>query len=309
MKSHRILIVAASSMIVALTGANAQYITNFGPTGYTLPAPNNAPFFGAFSLSGQNNWDTNDNAQPDFVGIVNNGYSQNSHDYWAELGGLTNSVPETTTTELWNNVTFVDTHFNPGANAQFSARMAISSSDLVQPARDSFSWKFGTAGSNGTPGTLITSIDFVPETLPDTTQVMRIYYTDNAGQHSSIANNALGYDAQYDIVATLTGLQSGQTPHLTVSFDPVGPITGYTVINADVSLANPTATIATVGAVWNLSDTTFDNINNNYPNYGLNTLIFDNYAVVVPEPSVFALLGFALLGVVYLRSRKKTATV
>jgi|GEM_PF-4311411 len=315
MKPHRILVAATSVLFLALAGANAQYSTNFNPAGYTLPAPNDAPFITG-SLSAQNGWDTNDANQPDAVGHVSY-YSTSANDYWVQFGGLAVSTgdpgppvvppayPSVASSELWKNVSLSDTH-----NAQFKVKMAITSSDETNPSLDTFHWKFGTAGTPseevGTPGTSIVSLDFVPNS-----GVLQVKYTDSAGSHNSLGGYGMPYDVKYDIIATLTGLQDGQTPHLNVSFQQ-GANAPTVVINNDLTLSDPTASIATVGAVWDLANTGgFDSqgVGTGYPNYGLNTLQFDNYSVAVPEPSVFALLGLGCLGFVGLRSRKKSQMV
>ena len=291
MKIHRILLTATSALLLALTGANAQY----------------APDFNAFTdgstLSGQDSWDTNNANQPDYIGIIPS-YSASLSDLWAEVGGLA-GAPGQTHTEVWRNFTLAD-----GNNATFSTKMSIASSQIPRATRDSFQWVFAQAGDgNGTPGAFIASIDFKPETqtiLGVPTNVMRILYTDsNDIQHASLFNNALYYDSQYDLVATLTGL--GSTPHLNVSFAPVsGPHPMVTVINNDLPGSTPIG-IASVAAAWNLTGTPTD--------YGYNTLIFQNPSVQndslvrVPEPSALVMLGLLGIGIASRRFGKRPEAV
>ena len=292
MKIHRILLTATSALLLALTGANAQYTPNFND------------FTGGSSLSGQDSWDTNNANQPDYVGVIPS-YSVSGSDYWAELGGLA-GAPGQTQTQLWRNFTLTDPLSGDGNNATFSTKMSIASSQIPRTSRDSFQWVFAQAGDgNGTPGALLASINFTPGTRlisGNLTNVMDIGYTDSSGTYDSISHNALYYDSQYNLVATLKGLGVGNTPHLEVSFTPVlGPDPMMTVINTNVSVTDQGTGIQSVAAAWDLTGTPSQ--------YGFNSLIFQNYAVVVPEPSILALLGVAGLGLLYRRSGKRPEAV
>ena len=265
--------------------------------GYTTNFDDAATFPPGGSLSGQDGWDTNDpynstdgRGQSDYVGQLN-GYTpaNNPNDELAGLGGFQRSAAANLDISPDRGQVFLFHTFSvAGApTVNFNVDMAITTSSSTFPNNDSFGWSFQSA-----TGTLF-SVDFVPVTnAAGAVTAEEVEYTVNGAQT----------DAHLSITPNTTSLY-----HLSVGVNVTGKSFGFTLTGSNtggvdnISLANVASdfNLTDVAATWNLA---------NAASAGSNELIFDNYAVAVPEPSTWALLGaagVATLGV--LRCRRLQA--
>ncbi|MEI6071816.1 MAG: PEP-CTERM sorting domain-containing protein [Verrucomicrobiae bacterium] len=288
MKSNSFLLLAVSAAVaLSFSSAQAQYTPNFNTYNATL------------TLSGQDSWDTNDLGQPDAVGKVG-GYSQNPlPDNWATLGGLavyTGYEPDVITTDLWRPFTLPDPN-----NSNFVVKFAITSSATPNLALDSFGWTFRTnSGVSGVAGDAIAGVKFNPVNVLGE-DIFRIYWTDYTGAETA-TNWYMNYNNKYILNATVTGLD-GATPRFVVTYDDPADIKPPdTVIDTPLNTLTPTG-VAEVAASWTLTDTTGGSP---YQNYGLNAMVFQNYAATVPEPGTWVLFGIGA-GVVAMIRRRKTS--
>ena len=281
-KSSFSKVAAGSALVAALLAlgsvAHGQgYSTNFDATqGYV----------GGATLSGQNSWDTNDNNQPDFVGTVSS-YSVPATDFVGYLGGLQLSngiVPSVSPVYLFRPFTLGTT-----SAYAFNVDMAITRSGATYPNNDSFAWTFRTAA-----GANLFSVDFAPQTANDSNgarTTLAVRYTVNGAAQQPTGNGLLS-DAYYHLTVSV----NVTAKQFSVSLTPTGGTT--MVLASNVSLGtNDPSTLAQVAATWN----------DNVANPGANTLIFNNYAVTVPEPSTWVMLGLGAVGVTVMFRRRAQA--
>ena len=265
---------AAALLTVGSVARGQGYSTNFDASqGYV----------GGATLSAQNGWTTNDNNQPDYVGTVSN-YSVPASDYVAYLGGLGLSngiVPSASPVFLYRPFTL-------GATTAyaFDVDMAITRSGATYPTNDSFAWTF-----QNTAGTNLFSVDFVPTTTNDSNNArttLAVRYTVNGGTQTTTGNGLLS-DAYYHLTVSVNVLAN----QFSIALTPTGG-TALTLAS-NVSLgANLAGTLGQVAATWN----------DNVANPGGNALIFNNYAVTVPEPSTWMMMGLGLVGFAVALRRK-----
>ncbi len=270
-------ILAAVLLTVGSVARGQGYSTNFDAS---------QGYLSGNTLSAQNGWTTNDDNQPDYVGTISN-YSVPASDYVAYLGGLglsNNVVPSASPVFLYRPFTL-------GATSAyaFNVDMAITRSGATYPNNESFAWTFrNTAGAN------LFSVDFVPTTSDDANNLrttLAVRYTVNGGTQTTTGNGLLS-DAYYHLTISV----NVTTNQFSIALTPTGGTT--LVLASNVSLgANNSATLGQVAATWN----------DNVANPGANTLIFNNYAVTVPEPSTWMMLSLGLVGVAVVFRRRVRA--
>lgn len=244
---------------------------------------------GGATLSDADGWVTNDPydeigdfGQTDYVGVIS-GYSTTTSDHWALLGGATGFSPGQPTVFLSHDV-----DLSGGSSASFTVGMGITSSASPRTNQDSFGWTF----RNSSSATLF-SLIFDP--TPAVTGDMNIRMYDGSGTEL-LAGGSGGFDIFYNAIYSLD-LVVDASGAVTVNFTDANNITTE-VITAAATGINP-GDIGNVAATWILADGTTPGTEQ--PEYGSNSLLFDNFSVV-PEPSV-ALLG--LVGAAaFLRRRR-----
>ena len=283
------LIGPVTALALLTTAHGAGYITNFDP-----PA-----FVGGASLSGQELWDTNnyspgpdmipgtadDLGQSDFVGIIS-GYSTTMSDHWALLGGGAGIAPVVNTSYLFRPV-------DPeGATAAaFNVRFGISSSQTPRGNKDTFGWTF-----RDSTGAQLLRVGFIPATNQANNLTVRVYDAANNELPGSGAVNIFN-NSIYDLSL---GISSTSTVSLSLK-DGLGNTTQ--IINNQVAAGAIPSALSDVAATWSLFDTT-TSPNGERPNYGSNSLLFDNYSLAfVPEPAT-TLFGLAL-GVFGIAARRR----
>ena len=305
---HALKIAGQGTFLAALLGfgslAHGQgYSTVFSPAnGYSRNT----------TLSGQEGWDTNDpdnglqaptssvNDSGSEIGQTDEVVNQNppgttSTDYYAANGGLLqgNYIPGQGTVQLFH-----------AANVQGAASFTVNSDAFLTSsqvtgaftAADTFGYSFLNAS-----GVSLFGVNFVPLTTPTALApngaTDSIFYTVN-GVRSTVQSGVLALNGYFHISVAVVG---GATPTLsftvTESGAAVATVTGVALTAADAT------TVANVGTTWTLSNQTAD-ANGGYEGAGSNTLYFKNLAVVVPEPSTYAMLGLGALGLA-LRFRRK----
>ena len=266
------------------------------------------------SLSGQDGgtgvpWDTNDPdktptttgyggeyvGQADYVGTVTN-YSNPSSDYWAYLGGGQNgtaypySLPGSSTIYDYRPFTLG----SPSGYA-FNVDMSIgTTTNSAFPNRDSFAWTFLSSASGTTIGTNLFSLNFTPDT---STSLMDVGYTVNGGALVP-SGKAIFYNSVYHLTISVNVTTKTASVSLT-------PTSGTAVTIATIALASTSpGSVQEVAATWVLADKTDKDANGGYTGAGGNELLFNNYAVTVPEPSTWAMMGLGLVAVgVFARRR------
>jgi hypothetical protein len=295
LKKLQIAIVVGAAMAVPTLSFGA-YATNFNP-----------PTFSQGSLSGQDNWDTNnysDNGTPlnfaddlgqsDFVGVIPN-YSTSANDYWGALGGVTQTAPVVNTSFLYHPANLAG-----ATSARFNVDFSISGPQTPAPRtnRDTFGWTL----QSSLGGSQLLRVAFEPDLINQLNNLnIRVFNAANgellgAGSFSNQFN--IFYDAKYNLDLTLNGAGL-----LNLSVRPLAGGSPTTIMTNFATGVLPSS-IADIAATWTLANTTA-NANGERPNYGANSIIFDNY-VVVPEPTTM-LAALGVVGVVMTRRRRQVA--
>ncbi len=264
--------------------------------GYSTNFDNATTFPPGGSLSGNDGWDTNDpynatdgKGQADYVGQLN-GYTpaNNLNDELAGLGGFQRNAATNLDISPDRGLVYLYHPINAtGAPAvNFDVDLAITTSSSTFPNADTFGWTFQTATGN------LFSVDFVP-------------IKDSNGNAAEAVEYAVGTGA-----LTNTGLQISPNTtslyHLNVGVNVTGKSFGFTLTGSNtvsfnnISLANVASdfNVTDVAATWTLA---------NAASAGSNELIFDNYAVTVPEPSTWAMLGVGVVLATVLVRRQRLA--
>ena len=258
------------------------------------------------SLSGQDGWTTNDEdtgattstgetiGQSDYVGVVG-GYSASTTDYLGSLGGefQGSTVPGASTV-------FLDRPFTLGTTTAyaFNVDMAIERSQSPFLNNDGFNWTF----RNG--NTTVFSIDFVPQTATASTAgaatVYAVRYTvPGLGGGQTTTNNGILSDSLYHLKVSVNVL--------TNSFSFAVMQGGTSIGASNVSLlTNLGSSVNEVAATWDVAKTNTTD-NGGYTAVGSNTLIFNNYAVTVPEPSTWVVTGLGGLALMLVFRRRMRA--
>ena len=275
----------AASLAAGGSAFGQNYSTNFD-TGFTARA----------SLSGQDNWDTNDPynsttmvGQSDYVGPVTNYPGSSSTNYQGALGGLYHSSGELP----GSPVVYLEHPFSPGnaasyaLNTDFDISFPTTGTSGASFSRDTFSFNFGSnfgSTPTGAPTTLF-SLNFTP---------------DLSGRGNSANQMLIGYTVGNTTTNTAYAVLYNGVYHLQLSVNvtagtAVATISGNNNYSLNISLAgiNPAA-VQQVAATWALSNTTGGSATSGYPNAGSNALVFDNFSV--PEPSTWAMLGVGAVG-------------
>ena len=308
---------AAFVSITAAVGTVSQAQVNIYSTNFDS--------FTTETLSGQPvgvspNWDTNDAdngvltatnksiGQSDYVGTLTNYSNPAATDKFGALGGLqhnspssgppatTGVVPGASTVYLFRNFTLPSTNM-----IAFNVDFAIpeSSGTVANPGvNDRFAWTFQNAG-----GTNLFSVDFVPETTAATTTGSKIPFDlmTTVGGIQTPSGKAMDSSSLYHLAININ------VPNKTFTFTltPTDGTTPYTSNTISLGTIDPT-TVTDIAATWNLNDTS--NVSNGgYQNAGTNALIFNNYAVTVPEPSTWATISVAAAGLVAFAWRRRLA--
>ena len=260
----------AAAMTCAAGSAQAQSYVTYGTTFDN--------FIPSSSLSGQDNWDTTDLNQSDYVGIIG-GYSTSATDYWAGIGGFQQPAtsPGNPSPSLFRPYTLAT-----ASVYAFNVDFGVSSSQTPFDTQDAFGWSFQNAA-----GTKIFSLNIDPTA---TAGVDAVRF--QAGMAAEVpTGQGIGLNAKYHLTvsvnitagtisASLTPLAGGATIPL---------ITNNTSVNS-AALASVTQTAAT----WTLTTPASP---------GSNGMFFNNYVVTIPEPSTYAMLfaGAGLMLVVICR--------
>lgn len=299
-------VVSGLALVAAFLAAPvyADYTPNFDDD-----PPFGDPYAG-FTLTGQDGWTSslvggNPTPTPEELATdvtqlsILPSYSTLGNLNWAQFGGLIpfsyNFDPVAISTTIWRPFISPD----EGKNLRFDVRMAVTSSDELQPSRDTFSWIIGADES-----TPIFSAVFVPDTF-ESQNVLRVTFRDyNNVLIPTEGDFYIGYDAIYRLVIDLTALDTA-TPHAQVWLTTQSNITTE-VLDVDLPDATPDGPTQ-VAANWTLTDTTEDE--GEYPNYGSNTLVFDNYSATVPEPTTTLLIALAGVGLLAQRARRRAARI
>ena len=285
----------AVTMLATSYGQGTGYTTSFAPADFNANA----------SLSGQQLWDTNnftaanppsipfDLGQSDFVGIVS-GYSTTVNDYWALLGGATGIAPVVNTSTLFRPLDLTG-----ATGAAFDVKFGIISSQNPRPNQDSFGWTF-----RDSLGNQLLRVGFIPDINQANNLTVRVWDRLDLELPGSGLFNVL-YNSKYDLSVNMS---SGSLVNMSITSTVPGSLP-TTIINNQLDAGAVPTSIADVAATWTLADPTA-NPNGERPNFGSNSLVFDNYSVTpipIPEPST-ALFG--LVGVVsgfVVRRRQRSA--
>ncbi len=265
---------ALSAFAAALTwcvgSAQAQSYVSYGTTFDNL--------IPSSSLSGQDNWDTTDLNQSDYVGVVT-GYSATATDYWAGIGGFQQPTtsPGTNTPNLFRPYSL-----GTATVYAFNVDFGVSSSQTPYPTQDAFGWSFQNA-----IGTKIFSFNIDP-TANTSVDAVRFQIGTNA---ETPTGSGVSLNAKYHLAVSVN-ITAGT---VSASLVPLaGGATIPLVTNAAVSSAALGSVVETA-ATWTLS-------NSGSP--GSNGMFFNNYFVTIPEPSTWAMLGVgACLAFVMVRRR------
>ena len=270
-------------------GQGASYSTDFNSPAYT----------GSETLSGQNGWTTNDPyvtgsanpevGQSDYVGVVG-GYSTSTTDYWAVLGGAERpTVPGMGAVYLYQPLSVA------GAPAyNFTVDFSLLRSTTPYLVNDSFGWTFqNAAGGN------VFSINFVPQSAQGTANsVFALRYTVNGVQQTT--GSGVNVNSIYHLTVSVNVNAGSFNIGLATTNGPTVPLAS----NIPLSSASASS-ITDVAATWVLAQPTAGS-GVAQTNAGSNSLLFDNYAVTVPEPSTWAIFGItAIVGFVTLRRRAR----
>ena len=279
MNALQITLLSAVALGFAANANAAPYITNFDPPAY----------FGNSSLSGQQGWDTNnysDNGTPgnplddlgqsDSVGELA-GYSTSASDFWGLLGGVIGFAPVVNTSYL-----FVPLNLVGESQAVFNVRFGIISSQLPQTEEDTFGWTF-----RNSVGNQLLRVAFIPDINQGGQLAVRVFDSANSELAGS-GSFDIAYDSQYDLSVNVSGAGI-----VSVSIDDLLANPPAQIINNQPAAGAIPSAISNIAATWTLADTT-SFPNGERPNYGSNSLVFDNYSVI-PEPSSAFLLIFSSL--------------
>ena len=213
----------------------------------------------------------------------NTGYATSTSDLQPYVGGAVNTAPGTTGNGAvpGHPTTYVYNPFSLGtARAmQFDVDFAVS-----QPgtrAHDSFGFTFQNGGA-----TNLFSVNFVP-TSGNLTTNDNISITAGGVTAAPVASFTLGsrYHLTVNVnitAGTFAATIQPETATGTLTPKPAAFTGTITDVAATWTLANTTATAATTAGGTNSTA---------YAGAGSNSLLFDNYAVTVPEPSTYVLFG------------------
>ncbi len=304
-----------AGMLTIAAGASAQqvaYSTNF-ESGYVYGQ----------NLSDQNGWTTNDEStgatyngadigNSDDVGFVN-GFSTTTSDHVGFVGGAFAPVyAYSGSGQVYLGHGF---NTNGAATFAFNADYGVTASSGSFATRDSFGFTFRTA-SNGTATVPVNvfSVNFVPAN------------TSTSFDNISITSGA----TTIGTTTVNTSFQLGFRYHLTVNVNVIAStfsasIYAETAGGAQMGAVFPiatnvgfTGTITDIAATWNLANTasvapanggTLTGTNNvAFTSPGSNVLLFDNFAVTVPEPSTYAMLALGAFGLLAVRRARRAQT-
>lgn len=285
---------------LALTGAafGQSYSTTFDEGTYTARG----------SLSGQNGWDTNDAArastaedvgQSDYVGPITYQTGSNTgkfSGYQGALGGLyhgTTAPTNTTASELPGSpIVYLFHAFSPGNASSYALNTDLDisySATSASPTRDAFGFNFQTSGLGN-----LFSLNFTPDA--SNASQMVIGYTVNGVQTIPANASAILYNSVYHLQISVNVAAKS----LTASFTGTN---SFTLSNISLASINPAA-VQQVATTWTLTNTSGVDANGGYTNAGSNAIIFDNFALTVPEPSTWAMFGLGATAlVIFLRRR------
>ncbi len=286
----------AASLAACGSAFGQGFGTTFDEGTGTYPQPRG-------SLSGQNNWDTNDGrannttpvGQSDYVGPVDGYTGSSTTNYQGGLGGLYHSsgeLPGKSTVYLYHAA-------SPGSastyvfNTDFDISFPAAGTAGESYTRDSFGFNFQTTALSN-----LFSVNFTPDLSGNNNSVNQMVIgtsVNNSANNPTV--NAILYNSIY---------------HLQLSVNVPGrmmtvAITGTNNYNFTISLASvDPASVQQIAATWVLSNTSGVDANGGYTNAGSNAIIFDNFALTVPEPSTWAMLGLGVVaGGLLLRRRAR----
>ena len=311
---------SAAALCVAVTAARAQTVTTYGTgfdgtdtvNGTATAATYNSPATPTDPLDGQNNWGTNDPTQTgtygtstqligrsDFVGGTGFFTGQTG-----ALGGIyrttspTGAAPDVVPSTASGGIVTLYHAVSVGAGAPF---VALNTDFAVTaPGANGFATHdtFSFSLQSTTFASLI-NINFQPSTSNPTGQD-EISYT--VGGITTTTGNLITLNGSYHLALTVTA--ATKTFTATISQSGGGTSTSFSGSLATASIA-PSA-VGEVVALWNLANKTATS--GAYQSAGDNSLIFDNLAVTVPEPSTYAMMALGLVGLAgVLRLRRQQA--
>ena len=268
------------------------------------------------SLSGQQNWDTNDPFTGNTVLTSTNGNDDgsyigqtdavvgtvppgaNNNDLYAANGGIYQGsfVPGHSTVNVFHAANTEGANsFTLNSDAFLSASFGTQFTNT-----DSFGYSFLNAAGN----TTLFSVDFVPSAVSPGTAPDQIEYTINGVQHLTTGLLYLG--GYFHLTANV------DVQHNTFGFTVTETGLPMTDVNAGATQAAVTLTgvnaanVGNAGTYWSLTDKTADT-SGGYDNGGDNALYFKTFTVTVPEPSTYAMLGLGVLGLAARFRRKSRA--
>lgn len=274
------LAIVGASLVLA-SAAQAGYSTDFAVGDYDTN----------FSLSGQAGWETDDTAQPDYVGDFGD-YSTPTN-YVGLLGGYVADQygdPQTALTNLYHDAELIGSDFYNGQLAQVTTKLAVIPSDITRPNRDTFGVSFLDAN-----GTTIASIDLVPDA--GDSSIVNIKWSDANGQHDPAVVWELAYNSNYNFSLAID-LNLG-TIDIYVRDDTGGPNQN---VYQGLFVAGGTGPVESVSYFWSLADTTA--VGTDYTQFGANSLVISD-VTVVPEPSTYALIALSGLALLAYRARRR----
>ncbi len=284
----------AASLAAGGSAFGQNYSTNFN-TGFTANA----------SLSGQDNWDTNDAAasptspvgQSDYVGPVTGYAGSSSTNYQGALGGLYHSSGELPGAPI----VYLEHPYSPGAatsyalNTDFDIAFPATGTSGANYSRDSFGFNFGSNFQTATPTNLF-SLNFTPDLSGNGNSANQMLFGYTVNGATTTTNNAVLYNGIYHLQLSVN--VTARTAVATIA-----GANNYS-LNILLTAINPAA-VQEVAATWNLFDKTTGNATSGYSNAGSNALIFDNFSV--PEPSIWAMLGMGAAGLALVLCRRAQA--
>lgn len=256
------------------------------------------------ALSQQDGWFTNDpyassteTGQSDVVAPVTF-YSATTGDYWGILGGLSPFKPGLFSVEIaraFSSAGLLTDSFETNT-LRFDVDLAITSSGVPRPNRDSFGWSFNDAN-----GDLLFRLALEPNSAVAADGLRLKLY--NADDEETITPNSIAYDAIYGLQVDVS-LADASRDALTVRL--LGSSGVFSTVLDDVDLPNgAAAAVAQIGANWDITNLSAD-VNGDPDAYGANSMLFNNYGVaVVPEPGAVLLLGLGSVLAASRRHRRK----